>query len=373
MPDLYEHSVKTMQANQAPSGAYVASPSFPTYRFCWFRDGAFTAYALDLAGQQASAHGFHGWVARTTTRHAARIERAIEKARRDQPLGDDYLHTRYTVEGKVGAGDWPNFQTDGLGTWLWALAEHLRCSGQSLPPAWETAVDLVARYLAALWHLPCYDLWEEHPQHLHPYTLAAIYAGLQAAAELVPGGRPLFADAAGEVKTFVLCHGVVDGRFCKSVVPPLGTTTGAVPSSAVDASLIGVATPYRLVSLTDPLMRATVDRIEADLHHPQGGVYRYRADTYYGGGEWLLLAAWLGWYYAEAGEGSRAQNLLQWIEVQADARGDLPEQVSTHILAPAYYHEWETRWGAVARPLLWSHAMYVILRHALSSRTSLPR
>jgi GH15 family glucan-1,4-alpha-glucosidase len=366
MPDLYEHSVKTMLIHQAPSGAYVASPSFPTYHYCWFRDGAFIAYALDLAGEHASAGRFHGWVACTALRHAARIERAIEKVGQNQPLGDDYLHTRYTVEGETGAGDWPNFQTDGLGTWLWALAEHQRLSGQSLPPGGEMAVDLVARYLVALWPLPCYDLWEEHPQYQHPYTLAAIYAGLQAAGGLVPGSQPVFGDAAAKIKAFVLDHGVGNGHLIKSVVPPRGTTTGMAPAPAVDASLLGVATPYRLLSPRDPLMRATVDRIEIELHRPRGGVYRYRADTYYGGGEWLLLAAWLGWNYAEAGQGDRARVLLQWVEDQADARGDLPEQVSAHLLAPGYYDEWEARWGTVARPLLWSHAMYVVLRHALS-------
>jgi GH15 family glucan-1,4-alpha-glucosidase len=134
----------------------------------------------------------------------------------------------------------------------------------------------------------------------------------------------------------------------------------------VDASLLGVATPYRLLNPEDPIMRATVERIEADLHYPQGGVYRYRADTYYGGGEWLLLAAWLGWYYTEVGEGSKARTLLEWVEAQADARGDLPEQVPAHLLAPEYYDEWEARWGTVARPLLWSHAMYVVLWHGLA-------
>ncbi len=234
------------------------------------------------------------------------------------------------------------------------------------------AVELVARYLAALWRLPCYDLWEEHPHYRHPYSLAAIYAGLQAARELVPGGHSSLASAAEEIKVFVLDRGVVDGRFNKSVVPLHGRQVAA-PTPAVDASLIGIATPYRLVSPEHPIIRATVARIEAHLHHPVGGVYRYRDDTYYGGGEWLLLAAWLGWYYVEAGESSRAQDLLRWIEAQADARGDLPEQVSTHLLAPAYYPEWEARWGAVARPLLWSHAMYVILRHALSTDTAASR
>jgi GH15 family glucan-1,4-alpha-glucosidase len=366
MPDLYHHSIKTMLAHQAASGAYVASPSFPKYRYSWFRDGAFIAYALDMAGRHESARGFHGWVARTAMRHADRVERAIEKTKRGRPLGKDFMHTRYTVDGATGTDDWPNFQTDGLGTWLWSLAQHVHRSSEPLPPAWEMPVELVARYLAVLWAVPCYDLWEEHPQYLHPYTLAALYAGLQAAAELLPTRRGSFAEAAEEIKAFVLTYGAGSGHLIKALAPLSGPAAGNRFLSVVDASLIGVATPYRLLSPNDPVMRATVARVEADLHRPGGGVYRYLADSYYGGGEWLLLAAWLGWYYAEAGEQERAKALLDWIETQADPNGDLPEQVSGHLLAPAYYPEWEARWGAVASPLLWSHAMYVVLQHCLA-------
>jgi GH15 family glucan-1,4-alpha-glucosidase len=150
------------------------------------------------------------------------------------------------------------------------------------------------------------------------------------------------------------------------MVPPWGALAGIRPLSVVDASLLGVSTPYRLLSPDEPLMRATMARVESDLHRPGGGVYRYRDDTYYGGGEWLLLAAWLGWSYTEVGERGRARALLHWIEAQASLTGDLPEQVSTHLLAPAYYSEWEARWGTVASPLLWSHAMYVVLCRALA-------
>ena len=39
----------------------------------------------------------------------------------------------------------------------------------------------------------------------------------------------------------------------------------------------------------------------------------------------------------------------------------LPEQVTGHLLAPASYDEWVERWGPIATPLLWSHAMFVTL------------
>jgi len=79
--DLFQRSVQAILTHQAPSGAYPACPNFPVYRYAWFRDGAFIAYAMDVAGQHESAHRFHDWAACTILRHTDRTERAIAKAR----------------------------------------------------------------------------------------------------------------------------------------------------------------------------------------------------------------------------------------------------------------------------------------------------
>jgi GH15 family glucan-1,4-alpha-glucosidase len=105
-------------------------------------------------------------------------------------------------------------------------------------------------------------------------------------------------------------------------------------------------------------MQHTLARIEERL--VRGGVYRYEADTYYGGGEWLLLAGFLGWNYAELGRTDEAWTTLQWIARQA-RDDELPEQASTHLLAPEREQAWIDRWGPSACPLLWSHAMYLTL------------
>ena len=67
----------------------------------------------------------------------------------------------------------------------------------------------------------------------------------------------------------------------------------------------------------------------------------------------------------EAGDRDRGRRYLDWVAAQANANGDLPEQVDGHLLAPDREAEWEKRWGPVALPLLWAHAMYIILYREL--------
>lgn len=353
--NLYQRSIEILLEHQHPSGAYVASPNFPTYHYSWFRDGSFCAYALNLVDAHDSAARFHAWAAAAVLRHAPAAERAISRARQGlAPGAGDILHTRYTLDGAdPSSEDWPNFQLDGFGTWMWALGEHAARTGTALEPEQREAADLIAAYLEALWQLPCYDCWEEFPESVHPYTLAAIYAGLRAHSQLSGADHTSAQEA---IRNYVLERGVRDGHFVKSI-----------GDRRVDASLLGLSTPYRLVEPGDPIMRATAARIDRDLR--RGGVHRYGSDTYYGGGEWVLLAAWLGWYWAEIGEFERARELQTWIEGQVNEKGELPEQVPASLNDPSYYAPWLERWGPIATPLLWSHAKYIILLQACGGRS----
>jgi GH15 family glucan-1,4-alpha-glucosidase len=359
MIDLFAHSVELIRANQSPSGAYVASPTFPTYHYCWFRDGTYIAYAMDRLGEHDSARRFYGWAMAMVIQRAAAVERAIAAAPGGQPAPADLLDTRYSLDGAVGTEEWPNFQLDGFGTLLWGVREHLALTAAALPGDWRPAIGLLARYLAALWRLPCYDCWEEFGDRVHTATLAALYGGLSAAAELL--GDASHAHTAAAIRAYVLDRCVTGGCLSKFV-----------GSSAVDASLLHVATPYRLLAPDDPLMRATVARIESELRRAGGGVHRYADDSYYGGGEWVLLTAYLGWHYVERGEPERAQPLLAWIERSATAEGLLPEQVAAHLNHPDMLPVWNERWGTSACPLLWSHAAYLTLATRLRHENDKP-
>lgn len=352
MADLRQRSIEIILQNQSETGAYIASPSFPNYRYCWFRDGAFAAYSMNLVSEHESAARFHSWAANAIGQRKTLIENTIGKARQGYPLdAGDVLNTRYSLDGNPAEEDWPNFQLDGLGTWLWALAEHKRIAGGEFPEQWLKAASLVADYLSALWRLPCYDCWEEFPKDIHPHTLAAIYSGLRAHTNITGADND---ETLKEIFDHITTKGIHDGHFVKFI-----------GSHIVDASLIGLAIPYQIVRADDPVMRSTIAQIESTLGSGSG-VRRYSTDTYYGGGDWILLTAWLGWYYAEIGDWQKATETLKWVEAQAGADGSLPEQVRTNQTDEGYYQYWREHWGPIANPLLWSHAKYIILSNALA-------
>jgi GH15 family glucan-1,4-alpha-glucosidase len=375
--DLFQHSINVILENQHPEGAYVASPTFATYHFCWLRDGSFIAYSMDRVGQYASAESFYRWVGRTIKRYAGKVDvldSTLQKG--EKPDHRAILNTRFTLEGfeeeRSDEGEWGNFQVDGYGSWLWGLAEHVKMTGDtSLLLDLVDPIEVSIRYLQLVWQLPNYDCWEEHPEYLHPYSLASIYGGLAAIAELesVPelaACARAARDLAGKVKDFLAQNAIHDGRFIKHLTPAQkGQPAKPVLHSGVDSSLLGLTIPYGVFDLNDTAVEATIQAIEKDLHLPDGGVYRYKDDVYYGGGEWILLTAWLGWYYVQIGKKAQAEQMLKWIESTAASNGDLAEQVSARLLAPEHFQPWVEKWGPVASPLLWSHAMVIILQKAI--------
>ncbi len=353
---LISRSIEVIKGGQAATGAYLASPTFPTYQFSWFRDGAFIADAMSRVGEVASAEAFFGWCNRILTDRSEQILDLVARGERDveDVALTEHLHTRYTVDGDVSGTEWQDFQLDGYGAWLWALDQHSLRHGRSRAP-FTSGIELTVRYLCVFWASPFYDWWEENGNHRHPSSLAPIRSGLLAASEWPELGVELRArakDVAGQISALVASEGVHDGHLIKYF-----------GSEEIDASLIACVTPFGLYPPSDPIAMATIDKIEDEL--APGGVYRFRADTYYGGGEWILLAGFLGWHHAVTGNTERAVELANWIADQSDESLNLPEQVDAHALHPERTAEWIDRWGPSASPLLWSHAMYLTLATSL--------
>lgn len=352
--DLYKKSIQIIKDNQHKSGSYIASPDFEQYRYCWLRDGAFTAYAMDIAGEYESTERFHRWVNNIIKRYIYKIENIFKKLLKNEIIDtNDFLHTRYTLKGYESKHKWVNFQLDGYGTWLWGLTQHIRFTGnENLLIEFKESINIIKKYLSLLWNHNNYDCWEENLEKVHISTLACIYGGIKEISQFYSDIE--LSQLTNKIKEFVLNRGVVDNHFIKYI----GT-------NEVDASLLWLSMPFRLVEPNEKVMLNTVDIIEKDL--VKNGVHRYKNDTYYGGGEWILLTAWLGWYYTEIGKRSKAYNLLKWIESKADKDGNLPEQININVLNPDFYHKWVKEKGKPAKTLLWSHAMYIILKKALEN------
>jgi GH15 family glucan-1,4-alpha-glucosidase len=350
---LAAKSLRVILSQQQPGGAYPASPDFSAYAgYSWFRDGSFIADAASAAGAIDSASAFHDWCASIVVARAERIREIVERASTDDPAPDEFmLATRYTFDGREGADEWWDFQLDGYGTWLWALGAHVERHGLD-PARWAGAVELCTAYLSSSWERPCFDWWEEHRDQVHVSTLGCVAAGLRAAVRLgtlTDGVRDAAASADSEISHVLGTDAIHDGHLSKWL--------GA---HGVDGSLSALVGVMGVVDPRSATARATIAAVERDLVR-DGGTFRYLGDTFFGGGQWPLLSCMLGQAHLAAGDPVRARELLVWAAATADERGTLPEQVDLHLNDPSFVTQWIERWGPVARPLLWSHAMFLRL------------
>lgn len=352
---LAVHSHAVIVENQDAGGAYPAAPTFSAYRgYAWLRDGSFTAEGISRYGDVASADRFHDWVNGVLGRRRDQVTDLVAAvARGKQPAVEQMLPTRFTFDGSNGSDPWWDFQTDGYGMWLWSVVTHASRHGVELD-RWRDGIEVATDYLFAFWDRPCYDWWEEHVEQRHVSTLGAIYGGLIAVAPALDEERRTTAlKVAAEIQSLVVAEGTSRGHLSKWLGSP-----------HVDGSLPACVVPFGLASVDDSLAGATLEAVARDLD-VDGGVHRFTADVFYGGGQWILLSALLGWNLAARGDTEGGLRHLRWIAAQALENGDLPEQVPHHLLHPDSRDEWIARWGEVATPLLWSHGMYLILADEL--------
>ncbi|HET8991498.1 MAG TPA: glycoside hydrolase family 15 protein [Candidatus Saccharimonadales bacterium] len=309
--EAIEKSAGVVLQFQQASGAYPASPNFKAYNYSWFRDGAFIADGMSRAGYIESAEKFFDWCA------------DIINTRRNHILSGGVLDARYTYDGQESHEEWETFQLDGFGTLLWAIKQHEARHQRSIEK-YTDATGLIQHYLATHWQEPCFDWWEER-KGIHAASLACIYSGLKA----------------------------YDHPEADNVKHAINLSNERTDSSLLICSIFE--------AITNEDFSDMLSKIESQLVSPNGGVYRYREDSYYGGGEWPVLTALLGWYYFKNNHNKEAGDKLAWIIAQMQPNGWIAEQSQEHMLQPDNLQPWVDRWGSPANPLLWSQAMLITL------------
>jgi GH15 family glucan-1,4-alpha-glucosidase len=127
----------------------------------------------------------------------------------------------------------------------------------------------------------------------------------------------------------------------------------------VDTSLLGLITPFGILSEKDPAAQRLIADLKEKLwSRPHGGLLRYEWDAYRGGNPWILCTLWLGGVDLGLGNLSEARECFHWAVSKATPVGMLAEQVSRESGKPMW-----------VIPLAWSHAMFLMfVREVLDRR-----
>ena len=368
--DIFNRSLLVLRTQIDNRGAIIAANDSDivrfgkdTYSYMWGRDGAFVATALAKAGYTHVCMKFFEFCSRV--------------------LSDEgYLYQHYNPDGSL-ASNWHPWivdgkevlpiQEDSTALIIWALWIHYETSKdiEFIRPLYNKLIKKSAGFLVThrdpetLLPFPCYDLWEER-FGVHTFTVAAVIAGLRAAANFAKLFRddPLAGEydkAAEQMKEGLMKHLYHPGlkRYARS---GYRNGTGYELDEVIDVSLLGL-TILGILPPGDPRMVATAESIHRQLwlKTPLEGCARYQDDVYHRpvdsptdvpGNPWFISTLWLGEYFIERAESLRelreAIPYLQWCEKNALPSGVLAEQVHPVNGSPLS-----------VSPLTWSHSSFV--------------
>jgi GH15 family glucan-1,4-alpha-glucosidase len=343
-----------------------------TYGYIRMRDGAMTAYGLDLAGYSGITQPFYDFCARVIHHEGY------------------FLHT-YTPTGAEGGG-WHTWfdpehneaqlpiQEDETALVLWALWNHYHKYRdiEFIRPLYGPLIKNAGNFLLNYRDkktglpLPSYDPWGER-RGLLTYTISVVYAGLEAAANFTEafgetGVAVTYRKAAAEIREgmerYLYLHD--EKRFARMIN---FRRDGSVDrDTGVDASLFAVFA-FGAFPVDDHRVTSTMEQLYDKLWCKigVGGMARYAGDDYrrvtrhVPGNPWIVTTLWLAMYHiaraASRQELGRALELIQWVADRALPSGVLAEQVNPLTGEPMS-----------ASPLTWSHSTFIAVVHLYLER-----
>lgn len=346
----------------------ISSAVRDTYSYMWPRDGALVAEALTTAGYIDRPRAFFGFCARVLASGGY----LLHKYNPDSTLASSW-HPWY----RDGRKDLP-IQEDETALVLWALRAHFERHGdvEFVKPLYRGLVTPAADFLVRFRDpdsglpLPSYDLWEER-HGVHGWTVAATFAGLEAAARFAEdfgetGRAEAYRAAALSMRDAFEQRFWLEDRqhFARTLRPLAGG--GYETDPTLDASLAGLWL-FGMYPPDHPKVAATMEAIARDLwvQTEIGGVARYLGDQYHRaspeteqvpGNPWFITTLWLAMWRAETARDTddlaAVADLLRWACDRALPSGVLAEQVHPHTGEPLS-----------VSPLTWSHATLVRAVH----------
>lgn len=202
---------------------------------------------------------------------------------------------------------------------------------------------------------PSYDLWEEN-EGIHTYSLSAIYSSFEIMQKVHVILLPLYEknrlkqekmrkknlfleNVMTKLKDYIL-------KNCYN--EELKTFVRNTKDKKMDISLLGLVTPFNILSPADRKMKNTVERINLTIRTYTGGYLRYEGDNYVGGNPWVIANLWMAEYHIKDKNYEKAKECLEFVAKTCNEHGFLGEQIDNKTMKPA----WVIGLG-------WSHAMFI--------------
>jgi glucoamylase len=368
--DIFNRSLLILRTQIDNRGAIIAANDSDivrfgkdTYSYMWGRDGAFVAAALAKAGYTHVCMKFFDFCARVLSE-------------------EGYLYQHYNPDGSL-ASNWHPWLVDGktalpiqedsTALILWALWMHFESSKdiEFIRPLYDKLIKKSADFLVTnrdpetKLPIPCYDLWEER-FGVHSFTVAAVIAGLRAAANFAR----VFRDTSLAEKYDKVAEQIKEGltkylyhtglkRYARS---GYRKDKGYELDKVIDVSLVGL-TLLGALPPRDLRMVETMEAIHKKLWLKTSveGCARYQNDVYQRpsdsppdipGNPWFISTLWLGEYFIARAESLQelreALPYLEWCGRNALPSGVLAEQVHPVDSSPLS-----------VSPLTWSHSAFV--------------
>lgn len=391
---LYRQSLLITRAHVDERGGILAgndsdlseiAHGLESYSYVWPRDGGYIANALDKAGYAYLAANFYDFC-KDVIHKGQNISNYYES----HELQAYMLH-KYTPD-RLAASNWMPM-VDGIGGrhlpiqedetalipyFLWQHWRKFRdfeaLKSWYLPLAIQTG-NFMTNFREPTTNLPApsFDLWEEQ-RAIYSYTVATVWAGLNACAEFAElfgeqVSAAKFRSAAVEIKAACETHlyDEKSGQFLKSVSVAEDGTVEA--DDTVDASLYALW-HFGMFDPADPRIERTMMSFEEQLacRTDVGGFARYKGDEYHWdsaldhrrneipGNPWVICNLWLAQYKIAVANTiddlGGALPILDWVVQRALPSGVLAEQ----------YHPLTGESLGVS-PLAWSHATFVATVH----------
>jgi len=366
---LFKKSLFIMRSHTDNRGGIIASCDSDllkygrdTYSYIWPRDGAISALALTMAGDEDTAGRFFMFC--NSVLHPDGY--FLHKYRPDLALGSSW-HPWI----RDGHPQLP-IQEDETALVLISLWSHYRLTRdlEFIESIYNSLIKVPAEFMVAYRDpatglpQPSYNLWEEK-YGVATYTSATVFGALTSAANFADllgksDSAARYRTAASGVKEGILKH-LYDpdqGYFYRQI------QVGGQPEAkdlALDMSSAYGVFRYGVLPVDDErLTRAmSLSLYKLGLTTLVGGIARYDGDPYFRvdwnlpGNPWFITTLWLAQYYlAQAKKPddlASVRRLLDWVALHARSSGILSEQLNPH-----------TGEQISAAPLTWSHAEFVI-------------